>query len=220
MKKLLIALFLIAGMVGGLAAQAEPPEAVSPEAVSPEAEPPEAVSPEAEPPEAEPLKAVSSDLGLGVWEHFYAPTGNKIKDEKSLLLGLRFGGFAAVRVNLSDILSVGGEMGLSYTQVPFPEDTSLTFFDIYLHAVLRVKLGKILGKIIAIQPYIGGLLGTEDTGGLLGGPDKVSTFNMDAGAKFLVGDFFIDAGVVISTAPTAHPVHPRFGIGFQFKDIF
>ncbi len=181
MKKLLIALFLIVVMAGGLAAKSEKKA-------------------------AEPLKAVSIDLGVGVWEHLYTPGAIRTGDIMAILLGFRAGGFGAFRVNLSDILSVGAEVGFAYMRIPSMVGKTVACYDVPIHAIVRAKFGG-----VALQPYVGGLLA---------GRDEALDFNLHAGAKLLLGGFFIDASVVIPTEPGGFNFYPRFGLGFQINDIF
>ncbi len=201
MKKLLLALFFIVVIVGGLAAHSDKKEVESAEVAKNE---------------AEPIKPVLMDIGVAVWEHFYAP-GNKIDDKiLPLLEGFRIGIFSAVRVNLSDTISVGGELGVAYMGVILPNETNVTLLDMSVDVFIRVKLW----RMEAMQPYAGVLLGSRDLAGLRDHGNKPVDVNMHVGTKFLSGGFFVDCGFVISYIDESVLVYPRLGIGFQFNDIF
>lgn len=140
------------------------------------------------------------DLGTGISMAFFDPDDLEFGNEEGLLLTLLSirGGFnSTLRYEITDSLSLGGEIGFYYLSIEGEYDT-YTFWDIPMRAVVRFGKDETF-----IQGFAGYYL---PVGSDLGG--------VEAGAKVALG------GIYASASYTLGPVDfLRVEVGYSINDL-
>lgn len=151
--------------------------------------------------ETKSVKPIGLDAG-SIVSTGYLTSDNPLYSGLSLLFLLRGGVTVTGRYRINDKLSTGAEIGFTYMSISTDGgDTTTTFVDIPIYGVFRLGGGKTF-----IEPHVGYYLSASIP--------EFSGFAV--GAKGSLNGFYVDFTYIIGSDYT----YPRFGLGWQFNNIF
>lgn len=155
---------------------------------------------------AEDLDKSSSVSPFGLDAGAVVSTGYVTSDDPlysglSLLFLLRGGVTVTGRYRINEKMSTGAELGFTYMSISTNGGDPTTFIDVPMNAVFRYGGGKTF-----IEPHIGYYLSASTP--------EFSGFSV--GAKGSLNNFYVDFTFVIGSDYK----YPRFGLGWQWNNIF
>lgn len=146
------------------------------------------------------VKPFGLDAGV-VLSTGYLDSDDPIYSGFSVLFLLRGGITVTGRYRINDKLSAGAEIGFTYMSIDAGSGDATTFVDIPMNAVFRIGGGKTF-----IEPHLGYYLSATTM--------EFSGFSV--GAKGSLNNFYADFTFVIGSDYQ----YPRFGLGWQWNNIF
>ncbi|MBN2656797.1 MAG: hypothetical protein JXR86_07035 [Spirochaetales bacterium] len=148
------------------------------------------------------LRPIGLDVGAVVSTGYLSGTGYDFVDILSPLFLLRAGVTVTGRYRINETFSTGLELGFTALSTSTDDGgTKAVVFDMPINAVFRIG-----GKTTFIEPHLGYYLSTFPVFSLGG---------FSVGAKGSLGGFYVDVTYVIGAYK-----YPRFGIGWQWNNIF
>ena len=158
------------------------------------------------------IPGFSFDLGLGVT---FAQFGDveKPQDEveeamqslanlSKFLETFRAGAYINLRYDLSKMLSVGGRTGIYTVTYEGINEKSVTFFDVPLHAIARLRFGP-----LAAEGFVGYYISDFKFGSELSG--------LEAGLRGYLGGLYAGAAILLADDSLL-----RFEAGYELTDLF